>query len=97
MRPWLLSAVFAATLVFSGCAGGYTYARVAPPPARVEVRSVAPGPGYVWIDGYWGYPGGRYTWVPGYWARPPRSRAQWAAPRWESRGGRYYYHKGHWR
>jgi hypothetical protein len=37
----------------------------APPPVRVETRSVAPGPGYVWTSGYWRWTGARYEWVPG--------------------------------
>ena len=34
---------------------------IAPPAARVEEVGVAPGVGYVWIGGYWGWAG-----------RPPR-------------------------
>ena len=99
---WLVTATIAAGLMLAGCGGGYGYgngyyARTAPPPARVEVRGYAPGPGYVWLDGYWGYRGNSYAWTPGYWARPPRSRHTWEAGRWENRGGRYYYRNGRWR
>ena len=86
-------------LSLAGCAGGgYAFYATTPPPAiRVESRGIAPGPGYVWIDGYWGYGGGAYGWVPGRWERPPRPRARWMAGRWETRGGRYYYREGRWR
>jgi hypothetical protein len=42
-----------------------------PPPPRVLVQPVAPGPDFFWVDGYW-YPAGRrYRWHNGYWTRPP--------------------------
>jgi len=64
----------------------------APPPPRVYARPVAPGPGYVWVDGYWYPVDGRYVWHRGYWTYPPYSGAAWVGPRWE--GGRYY--NGYW-
>jgi len=39
-----------------------------PPPPRVAYFA-APGPGYVWIDGFY-YPARRgWEWRPGYWSR----------------------------
>jgi len=38
----------------------------APAPIAV-VRPACPGPGYVWIDGYYAPDG---VWVPGYWQAP---------------------------
>ena len=64
----------------------------APPPPRVYARPVAPGPGYVWVDGYWYPVDGRYVWHRGYWTEPPYGGAIWVGPRWE--GGRYY--NGYW-
>ena len=32
------------------------YVNVAPPAAIIEVRPVAPDPGYIWVDGYWDWP-----------------------------------------
>jgi hypothetical protein len=61
-------------------------------PARVAVavyRPAAPGPGYVWIDGYhdgWG------RWVAGDWALPPYGGAYWVAPQFS--GGRFV--AGYW-
>ena len=40
---------------------------VAPPAPQVEVVVAAPGPGYFWIGGYWGWIGGRHVWVGGRW------------------------------
>jgi hypothetical protein len=75
MKRTLGMAVILGGLSLTGCAGGYAFYANTPPPAlRFEQRGVAPGPGYVWIDGYWGYSGGRYAWVAGRWDRPPRLR-----------------------
>ena len=57
--------------------GGY-YAPVPPPPPVVAYMAPAPGPGYSWVEGYWGYNGPRRFWTPGYWAPPVM------------RGGYYY-------
>ena len=65
----------------------------APPPVRVmRVRPVAPGPGYIWVDGYWYVDGGRYRWHNGYWTRPPYGGALWVGPRHD--GVQYY--NGYW-
>lgn len=98
MRQILGTAVILGALTLAGCAGGYAYyATSAPPPVRVEVRGAAPGAGFIWVDGYWGYRGGNYEWIPGNWMRPPRARAVWVPGRWETRRGRYYYRPGRWR
>jgi hypothetical protein len=89
--------VILAALTLAGCAGGGYYASGPPPPVRVETRFGAPGPGMVWIDGYWGWNNRNYAWVPGRWVRPPRVRAVWVAPRWEQRKGRYVFRNGRWR
>ena len=90
-------AVILAVGSITGCSAGVYYAPVAPPPPRVERYGVAPGAGYVWASGYWGWRGGAYAWVPGRWDRPPRARAVWAPGYWEHRGGRYRFHDGRWR
>jgi hypothetical protein len=59
------------------------------PVAVAAYRPPCPGPGYVWIDGYYdGY--GR--WFDGYWAAPPYEGAYWVAPR--NFGGHFY--AGYW-
>jgi hypothetical protein len=58
-------------------------------PAPVVVaRPPAPGPGYVWIDGFNGPTG----FVAGYWALPPAPGAFWVAPSFV--GGRFV--AGYW-
>src|SRR4029077_11617467 len=46
-----------------------------PPVARVETQTVAPGPNYVWTQGYWRWTGRDYVWVSGSWIVRPRATA----------------------
>ena len=97
-KSGMLLAVGFAGLMLAACGPGYVGMRVGPPPPPVYgYAGVAPGPGYVWTDGFWDLRGGRWAWVNGRWMRPPRPRAVWVAPYWAPRGGRYYFHSGHWR
>jgi hypothetical protein len=95
-RASLLATVFA-MLSLAACAGVVYYSNVPPPPLRAEAFGVAPGPGYVWVNGYWGWSGGAHAWVAGRWVRPPRPHAVWVAPYWERQGARYRFHEGRWR
>jgi len=63
-----------------------------PPPRVVRVRPLVPGPGYVWVEGYWYPVGRRYRWHDGYWTRPPYPNSVWVAPRHD--GERFY--DGYW-
>ena len=63
-----------------------------PPPRVVKVRPREPGPGYVWIDGYWYVVGHKYKWHEGYWTRPPYEGAHWVAPHHD--GARWF--DGYW-
>jgi hypothetical protein len=78
--------------------GGYGLEVDVPPPAvRAEVAYASPGPGYIWIDGFWDWGAHDYFWVPGRWDRPPRLGAVWVGPRYDHRGRHHYYQRGHWR
>lgn len=77
--------------------GGTVYVSQPPPSPIVEQYVVAPGPGFVWVSGYWGWYGGRYAWVRGRWARPPYRHAYWVSGRWAPYGHRYAWRPGHWR
>ncbi len=99
-RTLLLASVLTlgATTACAARAGyGGAYVRVPPPRPRVEVYGVAPGAGFVWVNGYWAGRGAGYVWTPGYWARPPRPNARWSPGRWEQRHGRYSFQPGCWR
>jgi hypothetical protein len=67
-----------------------------PPPPIVETVGVAPGPGYLWIGGYYHWNGGGWVWYRGHYARPPHPGAVWIHPRYEFRGGRRVYIAGYW-
>lgn len=82
------------TLLFADCL--VSYPTFGPPALRAEVRVGSPGPGYVWIGGYWAWGGGNYYWHSGHWARARHGRS-WADGRWEQRGRKYVWRRGHWR
>lgn len=72
-----------------------------PPPAVVVEQPPIPGPGFMWIQGYWYPVGRRYRWHEGYWTRPPYEGAMWVGPRhdgeryfagyWDGPRGRYWH------
>jgi WXXGXW repeat (2 copies) len=103
MKSAILSGILLASSALVGCGGGYRASYVAysvpPPPAPYVVGAMgyAPGPGYVWVDGFWNLNAGRWAWVNGRWAVPPRPRSVWVADRWERRGQNWRYQRGHWR
>jgi hypothetical protein len=72
------------------------YPTFGPPALRAEVMIGRPGPGYVWIGGYWIWRSGEYRWHPGHWERARHGRS-WVDGRWEQRGHRWVWRKGHWR
>ena len=102
LRTALFAGVLLAAGALAGCGsygayGGYGY-RVPPPPAPMYgAVGYAPGPGYVWVDGFYDLRGSRWAWAPGYWVRPPRPRAVWSRPYWEPYRGGYRFHRGYWR
>ena len=86
-------------LATTACAGssGRVYIRSGPPSVRAEVVAVSPGPGYVWVPGYYRYSGNAYVWVGGRYERPPRARARWVRGHWERDRRGWYFVDGHWR
>jgi hypothetical protein len=75
--------------VHVGAPAYYQPAPVVAAPVVVPYRPPCPGPGYVWVDGYYD---GYGNWFNGYWAVPPYAGAYWVAPR--AYGGRFY--SGYW-
>ena len=92
----LLSGVLLGT-VLTGCASAAYVQYGPPPPPRYGLMGYAPGPGYVWTDGYWDLRGGRWFWVGGAWLRPPRARAVWVPGAWREDGHRWRFRRGYWR
>jgi hypothetical protein len=85
--------------ISTGVAHAAVYVRVAPPRPVVERVVRGPGPGYVWVGGYYRWSGRAYAWVPGSWVLPPRPHAVWVAPRWDyvRARGSYVFVQGYWR
>ena len=89
--------LLAGLLLAASCGFGYQISigiRIGPPPPPriLKVIPRSPGPGYVWIDGYWYAVGGRYRWHAGYWTRPPYPGAHWVPARHD--GERFF--EGYW-
>ena len=60
MKKLLLVGIAFLGTMLTGCAAGNGYAAMRfgpPPPPRYGVMGFAPGPGYVWTDGYWDWRG----------------------------------------
>ena len=77
-------------------APGETVVYEAPPPVRAEVVTVAPGPEYYWVPGYYSW-NGRWVWIGGRWSLRPHPHAIWVGPRYVRRGHGYLYYRGYWR
>jgi hypothetical protein len=100
IKRTVLAGVMLASSILTACASqAYVAYRVPAPPAPYVVGAVgyAPGPGYLWTDGFWDLRGSRWVWVSGEWRRPPRARARWERSYWEPRGRSWRFHRGYWR
>jgi len=100
MKKLLMTTAVLAGTILTGCAGGgyYASARIGPPPPpRYGFVGVAPGPGYMWTDGFWDLHGSRWVWSPGRWQRPPRSGMRWHPNEWRNEHGHYRMYRGGWR
>jgi len=83
-------ALFAETHVAIGVQIGGPVPVAVPAPVAVDVyQPPCPGPGYVWVAGYYDQFG---NWYAGYWALPPYAGAYWVAPQFVS--GQFY--AGYW-
>src|SRR3954470_21069049 len=99
MKKILLFGALCAGSLLTACGPGATYAsvRVGPPAPRYGVRGFAPGPGYVWTDGYWDWRGNNWHWMDGRWMRPPHRRAVWVPGAWVESNHRWRFRRGYWR
>jgi hypothetical protein len=70
---------------------------IGPPPLPVYAQPLCPGPGFIWLPGYWAWdPAFGYYWVPGMWAPAPFVGALWTPGYWGWSGGVYLWHEGYW-
>jgi len=73
------------------------YTAQQPPPELPDYQQPpAPGDGYEWTPGYWGYASAGYYWVPGVWVQAPYEGALWTPGYWGSTGGHYGFFRGYW-
>lgn len=89
----IIAAFFAGSALFSSC-GPAAYVQTRPGDVMYN-RPIAPGEGYIWIDGDWIWGGGRYTWREGRWDRP-RPGHVWHGGRWSQGTHGYRWNRGHW-
>jgi len=68
----------------------------APPPPQVEIVPVAPGPGFIWVEGHWGWRG-RWVWESGRYVSRPHSRAAWVPGHWVAGRRGWVWVPGRWR
>jgi hypothetical protein len=92
--------LFIASLAFSAftldsCGPG-RYTVSAQPMAPVYERPMAPGVGYVWVDGDWYWSGGRYVYRHGYWVKPKSHHRVYVSGTWVRSGKGYYWKRGYW-
>ena len=69
--------------------------RSQPPPERVEVVPMSPGPGYIWIRGHWAWHHERWEWFPGRWDRMAQPGYTWIPGQWVARGNGWVWIEGH--
>jgi YXWGXW repeat-containing protein len=69
---------------------------LAPPPIPVYEQPLIPGPGYIWVPGYWAWGPEGYYWVPGTWVVAPFVGALWTPGYWGWDGGSYIWNAGYW-
>ncbi|HLX25473.1 MAG TPA: YXWGXW repeat-containing protein [Candidatus Cybelea sp.] len=97
MKTFFVAVILAAL----GCIGNslpasaqaYIYVQTAPPAPIYETVPAAPGPGYVWVGGYYRWNGNRYVWVHGHYAR---HAGRWCGGHWRHGAHGYYWVNGAW-
>jgi hypothetical protein len=66
------------------------------PKPKGETITPEPGPGYVWIPGYWERSPDTWDWISGHWAKPPDKKAHWVNGYWQWDEGKWHWMAGHW-
>ncbi len=70
--------------------------RIGPPVLPIYAQPICPGPGYIWVPGYWAYGPDGYFWVPGTWVFPPEVGLFWTPGYWGWEDGFYAWYPGYW-
>lgn len=93
----------AAVVLLSGCVVAsrpgsvVLYVDRPPPVAYSEAVVASPGPGYVWVGGYYSWTGRDYYWNRGHWTLPPAGYRYWNPGVWHRDSRGHYWVPGHWR
>ena len=90
-----LGFLFILLIFVSGCGPSYVVVGTRPQPPIYE-RPVAPGVGYVWIEGEWVTNGHGYVYRQGYWARPRERYHRYVPGHWQRRGHGWRWQSGYW-
>ena len=70
---------------------------VPPPPLPIYEQPIIPGPGYLWVPGYWAWGDDfGYYWVPGTWVVAPEPGLLWTPAYWAWNDGEYVFYPGYW-
>jgi hypothetical protein len=70
--------------------------RIGPPALPLYEQPICPGPGFLWVPGYWAYGPDGYFWVPGTWVEPPEVGLLWTPGYWAWDNDAYFWHDGYW-
>ncbi|HWX56773.1 MAG TPA: YXWGXW repeat-containing protein [Verrucomicrobiae bacterium] len=92
----ICAAIFAMALAMPASAQVGIFVKIGPPAVRYEAPPPSPGPGFVWMEGYWAPQGRRYVWVSGRWERAPYEGAYWTHPHYDHYPEGWRMHEGHW-
>jgi hypothetical protein len=66
-----------------------------PPDPLYEEQTDQPGPGYVWVGGYWAWTGSDWVWYPGQWQSSPAGDV-YVEPYYERVGADVVFVPGYW-
>ena len=68
-----------------------------PPPRKLEIVPLPPGPDYAWVPGQWMYSEGKWIWNEGAYKLRPYVGAVWMGGYWARHGRGWTWVRGHWR
>ncbi|MDR3715661.1 MAG: hypothetical protein P4L51_22855 [Puia sp.] len=85
--------IVGALLFLPACSAGYVTTQ---PADVVYDHGLAPGAGYIWIDGDWIWSGGQYRRHEGHRGRPRGGRT-WQRGNWSHFNNGYRWNRGHWK